>query len=186
MPILRWRARATRRSSERAFGLTLKAAARSDTAVGAIILSEAFVGHRLANLSDFAPFEYGRLVKYSRTLVEIAEQFVSKLDAQGPPASVGGTFVPGEVMTTAILGFLLIHLPIIVVESITQRPVVTAGLSATSKHRTVNGTGLALLRAVQDVLGLVAPASQRSRGCGRRPDQRSEHDERRSDVHGLP
>lgn len=129
-----------------------------DTAVGAIILSEAFVGYRLANASGFAPFEYSRLAKYSRTLVQVAETFVSETDAQGPPVCDDGIFVPGRIMTTAILGFLLIHMPIVVAESITQRPVVSAGLTATSRHPTVNGSGLFLLRAVQDVLGFVAHA----------------------------
>jgi len=129
-----------------------------DTAVGAVILSEAFVGHRLANVNGFMVFEYNRLAKYSKTIVEVAEEFFSTPDAQGPPVIGGGRFVPGRVMSTAILGFLLLHLPIVVAEVAWSKPVVTAGLSATSAHPTVQGTGAFFLRAVQDVLGLLAQA----------------------------
>jgi hypothetical protein len=132
-----------------------------DTAVGALILSEAFVGHRLAGVAGFLPFEYGRLQKYSKTLVEIAEQFRTELDAQGPPAP-DGNFIPGRIMTVDMFGFLLINLPVVVAEIETKNAIVTAGLTATSSHSKVIGTGASLLKAWQDVIGLVANAASPS------------------------
>lgn len=129
-----------------------------DTAIGALILSEAFVGHRLASATGFLPFEYKRLEKYSKTLVEIAAQFRSDLDAQGPPAPFG-QFVPGNIMTVSMFGFLLIFLPVVVAEVETNKSVVTADLTGNTAHPSVSGTGLVLLGAWQDVVGLVAQAS---------------------------
>jgi len=53
-----------------------------DTAIGALILSEAFVGYRLANVAGFKAYEYARLGKYQKTVVEIAAAFVSRSDAK--------------------------------------------------------------------------------------------------------
>jgi hypothetical protein len=136
-----------------------------DTAVGALILSEAFVGFRLAAVSGFMAFEYSRLAKFGLPVVGVAQQFFSKLDAQGPPAAFGGSFVSGQVMTISLFRFLLLYLPIVVAESVIQQPRLTAGLSATSTHPSVRGTGTLYLGAVQNVLGLLSasgPSAVRS------------------------
>lgn len=120
-----------------------------DTAVGALIFSEAFVGYRLVEANGFIAFERSALAKFPGTAVEIAEQFVLV------PGACGNAYIPGDITTTMIFRFLQRILPLVVAEVTTTRGAFTAGLTPTSVHPRVSGTGALLLFGIQYVLGLV-------------------------------
>ena len=119
------------------------------TAIGALILSEAFVGFRLTNANGFVPFERAALPNHAATAIEVAEAFILVPGARGPH------FVQGNVTTTMLFMFLQRMLPLVVAETVAGQPIFTAGLSATSIHPQVMGTGTVLLFAVQEVMRLV-------------------------------
>lgn len=131
-----------------------------DTAIGALILSEAYVGYRLASVNGFQAHEYARLGKYRKTVVEIAAAFVSPTDAQGPPLVGGGSFVPGKVMTTTLFKFLLLVLPIVVAEGGSGH--LSASLYSTASHPSVSGTGTIFLNTAQAVVALVVQSGSSS------------------------
>jgi hypothetical protein len=130
----------------------------AETVVGLGVLSEAFVGFRLLPAAGFLAFEYGRVREFAfRTAIDFAAWFKNVAAAQG------GGYVRNQIMTVEIFKVLLFLLPLIVAEATDTRPrQLAAGLTATSRHPNVTGTGVVLLRAIQDVLRIVEVAQQHS------------------------
>lgn len=116
-----------------------------DTIMGALILSEAFVGFRLASISGFIAHERTAMTYHANTAIEVAQGFFSV------PGARGERYVSGRADTTRLFMFLQRMIPLVVAEIITGQIAFTSSLSASSAHLTVMGTGEIILSVNQHI-----------------------------------
>jgi hypothetical protein len=126
-----------------------------ETMVGLGVLSEAFVGFRLAPIAGFLAFEHARLPWYGHTALMLIMTRYQTVTAQGP------TYVYADIMTLDLYKVLLFVLPLLIAEATSNGPKpFSSQLTSTSQHPFLPATSLVLVRAIQGALRIVELAQR--------------------------